>query len=111
MKVEDAHTQNRRLWVRLHEEEGKIHEMPCYHNLEEYLITYINETDLRDNPQGFLFRTIGRETGQLTFSLRVQANAQAMIQSYIIKSGIATKAGITASGQLVLPLILKMMGL
>ena len=29
MKIEDAFTQNRRLWVRLHEKGGKIHEMPC----------------------------------------------------------------------------------
>lgn len=30
-----------RLWVRLHEKGGKRHEMPCHHNLEEYLTAYI----------------------------------------------------------------------
>ncbi len=93
MKVEDAYTQNRRLWVRLHEKGGKRHEMPCHHNLEEYLIAYINETNLRDDPKGFLFRTIGRGTGQLTSSPLKQANAHAMIQRHINKSGIATKVG------------------
>ena len=34
MKVEDVFTQNRRLWVRLHEKGGKDHAMPCHHNLE-----------------------------------------------------------------------------
>ena len=34
MRVEDAYTQNRRLWVRLHEKAGKQHAMPCHHNLE-----------------------------------------------------------------------------
>jgi hypothetical protein len=34
MKVEDVFTQNRRLWVRLHEKGGKRHELPCHHNLE-----------------------------------------------------------------------------
>ena len=32
MKVEDVFTQNRRLWVRLHEKGGKPHDMPCNHN-------------------------------------------------------------------------------
>lgn len=36
MAVEDAYTQNRRLWVRLREKGGKRHAMLCYHNLEEY---------------------------------------------------------------------------
>ena len=34
MRVEDVYTQNRRLWVRLHEKGGKQHAMPCHHNLE-----------------------------------------------------------------------------
>ena len=37
MKVEDVYVQGRRLWVRLHEKGGKVHEMPCHHNLETYL--------------------------------------------------------------------------
>jgi len=93
MRVEDVYIQNRRLWVRLHEKGGKRHEMPCHHNLEEYLSVYINETGLRDDPKGFLFCTIGRGTGQLTLSPLVQSNAHAMIQRHINKSGIATKVG------------------
>ena len=41
MRVEDLFVQNRRLWVRLHEKGGKCHEMPCHHNLEEYVIAYL----------------------------------------------------------------------
>src|SRR3546814_668479 len=37
MRVEDVFMQNRRLWVRLHEKGGKQPEMPCHHNLEDYL--------------------------------------------------------------------------
>jgi integrase len=37
MRVEDVFVQKRRLWVRLHEKGGKRHEMPCHHNLEDYL--------------------------------------------------------------------------
>jgi integrase/recombinase XerC len=42
MAVEDVYTQNRRLWVRLREKGGKRHAMPCHHNLEEYLIAYLD---------------------------------------------------------------------
>ncbi len=41
MRVEDMYTQNRRLWVCLHEKGGKQHAMPCHHNLESYLHAYI----------------------------------------------------------------------
>ena len=62
MTVEDVYTQNRRLWVRLREKGGKRHAMPCHHNLEEYLIAYLDGAGLRDDPKGPLFRTIGRGT-------------------------------------------------
>jgi site-specific recombinase XerC len=41
MRVEDVYSQNRRLWVRLHEKGGKQHSMPCHHNLESYLHDYL----------------------------------------------------------------------
>jgi site-specific recombinase XerC len=41
MRVEDMYTQNRRLWVRLNEKGSKQHAVPCHHNLENYLHTYI----------------------------------------------------------------------
>ncbi len=41
MEVEDAFTQNRGLWLRLHENGGKAHEMPCHHLLKGYLHAYI----------------------------------------------------------------------
>ena len=37
MKVRDYFVQGRRGWVRLHEKGGKEHEVPCHHNLEDYL--------------------------------------------------------------------------
>src|SRR6185437_13931870 len=66
MTVEDVFTQNRRLWVRLREKGGKRHAMPCHHNLEEYLIAYLEGAELRGDPNGPLFRTIRRGTGKLT---------------------------------------------
>jgi site-specific recombinase XerC len=66
MKVEDVFTQNRRRWVRLREKGGKAHAMPCHHNLETYLLAYIEGAGLAEDPKGPLFRTIGRGTGLLT---------------------------------------------
>ena len=74
MKVEDVYVQNRRLWVRLHEKGGKVHEMPCHHTLEDYLHAYIDGCGLAADPKGALFRTIGRGTG------RAHHNAAAAIQ-------------------------------
>lgn len=92
MKVEDVFTQNRRLWVRLHEKGGKLHEMPCHHSLEEYLHAYIDGCGLVD-PKAPLFPTIGRTTSQLTRTPLHQANAHAMIRRRAKQAAIATKIG------------------
>ncbi len=93
MKVEDVYTQNRRLWVRLHEKGGKDHAMPCHHNLEEALADYIHGAGLASDPKGPLFRTIGRGTGELTRTSLPQANAYAMIRRRAEAAGIETKIG------------------
>jgi site-specific recombinase XerD len=93
MKVEDAYFQNRRLWVRLHEKGGKIHEMPCHHALEEYLHAYIDGCGLAGDPKGALFRTVKRGTRSLSTNPLPQANAYAMIGRRAAAAGIATKIG------------------
>jgi site-specific recombinase XerD len=93
MKVEDAYIQNRRLWVRLHEKGGKIHEMPCHHALEEYLHAYIDGCGLAGDPKGALFRTVKRGTRSLSTNPLPQANAYAMIGRRAAAAGIATKIG------------------
>jgi site-specific recombinase XerD len=93
MKVEDVYTQNRRLWVRLHEKGGKDHAMPCHHNLEQALIAYIEGNGVENSPKDPLFRTIGRGTNQLTRTALPQANAYAMICRRAKAAGIKTKIG------------------
>jgi site-specific recombinase XerD len=93
MTVEDVYTQNHRLWVRLREKGGKRHAMPCHHNLEEYLIAYLDGTGLRDDPKGPLFPTVGRGTAKLTRTVLPQANAYAMIRRRAAAAGIETKLG------------------
>lgn len=93
MRVEDVFVQNRRLWVRLHEKGGKRHEMPCHHNLEEYLTAYIDGCDLRDDRKGPLFRTIARGTRQLSDTSLPQANAFQMVRRRGKAAEIATTIG------------------
>ena len=93
MKVEDVFVQKNRLWVRLHEKGGKRHEMPCHHNLEEYLTAYIGNQNLKDDPKGFLFTTLGRRNKQLTTTPLPQANAYDMIGRRARAAAIPTKVG------------------
>ncbi|PHP66736.1 integrase [Zhengella mangrovi] len=93
MEVRDVYVQSRRLWVRLHEKGGNVHEMPCHHTLEDYLQTYIDTAGLKDDPRGPLFRTIGRGTGQLTRTPLPQSNAYAMIRRRAKAAGIDTEVG------------------
>jgi len=93
MRVEDVFVQNRRLWVRLHEKGGKRHEMPCHHNLEEYLIAYLDGCELRDDRKGPLFRTIARGTARLCATPLPQASAFQMVRRRARAADIETAIG------------------
>jgi site-specific recombinase XerD len=93
MRVEDVFVQNRRLWVRLHEKGGKRHEMPCHHNLEEYLTAYLDGCTLRDDRKGPLFRTIARGTKRLSDTPLPQANAFQMVRRRAVAADIETAIG------------------
>ena len=47
LKVEDYYPQKKRWWLRLHEKNGKVNEMPCHHKLEAYLDEYSKRPGLR----------------------------------------------------------------
>src|SRR3546814_3762097 len=81
------------LWVRLHEKGGKQHEMPCHHNLEDYLTAYIDVCELRAQAKGPLFRTIARGTKRLSDTPLPQANAFAMVRRRAVAAEIGTAIG------------------
>ena len=56
MKVKDYFVQGRRGWVRLHEKGGKLHEVPCHHNLERFLDEYIAAAGVAADENAPLFR-------------------------------------------------------
>jgi len=91
MKVSDYFVQGRRGWVRLHEKGGKEHEVPCHHNLEQYLDEYIAAAGIAGDPDGPLFRTTGRKTGKQ--HPMWQQDAYRMIQRRATAVDLKTKIG------------------
>ena len=61
LSVEDYFPQKKRWWLRLHEKNGKVNEMPCHHKLEEYLDAYIKAAGIADDRKGPLFRVGDRQ--------------------------------------------------
>jgi integrase/recombinase XerD len=79
--------------VRLHEKNGKEHEVPCHQSLDEYLDQYIAAANIADDPDGPLFRTAAGRSGMLTQNPMWQQDAYRMIQRRARSAGIKTKIG------------------
>jgi site-specific recombinase XerD len=93
MKVRDYFVQRRRGWLRLHEKGGKEHEVPCHHNLEQYLDEYIVAAGIAGDPDGPLFRTAADKSGALTSNFMWQQDAYRMIRRRARATGIKTRIG------------------
>jgi site-specific recombinase XerD len=93
MRVEDYYTQGRRGWVRLHEKGGKRHDMPCNHNLEEYLDAYLKAAGIAGDKKGYLFRSVRGKAGTLTENPLAQSNVYRMIRRRAMQAGIKTLIG------------------
>jgi len=91
MKVSDYFTQGRRGWVRLNEKNGKIHDVPCHHNLEQYLDAYIAAGGLAGDPNGALFRSVVRPSGELSDNTLWQQDVYRMIGRRAALAGIKTR--------------------
>ena len=91
MKAKDYFSQGRRGWERLHERGGKEHEVPCHHSLEHILDDYIAAAGIAGDPNGPLFRSTGRKTGEVQAPW--QQDLYRMIQRRAAVAGITTKIG------------------
>jgi hypothetical protein len=69
--------------------------MPCHHNLETYLLAYIEgSAGIAEDSKGPSFRTIGRSKGRpLTRTAMQQAEAHLMTDRRRTAAGIQTKLG------------------
>ena len=87
MDVKDVIPQHRRLWLRLKEKGGKHIEIPCHHNLEEYLHAYLNASGLTEGP---LFPTFRGRSGKLTAKRLHRTECLLMIKRRAKQAGLAT---------------------
>ena len=90
MNVKDVYRKQETLWVRLHEKGGKHHEMPCQHNLKEWLREYIEAAGIDADKGGPLFRTVDRKTKRLGSTRLDRQRAWAMVKRRAKKAGIET---------------------
>jgi site-specific recombinase XerD len=90
LEVADYYVQNRRGWVRLHEKGGKVNELPCHHNLEQFLDEWLSTTGLAGEPSGPLFPTMrdGKLTGRHPMA---RPEVYQMIRRRAKAAGIGTK--------------------
>jgi integrase/recombinase XerC len=93
LKVEDCYVQDRRLWLRLHEKNGKVIEMPCNHSLEACLYAYIEAAGIADEKSSPLFRSTRGKTKVLTDKPLFQQNVHDIIQRRARAAGIRTHIG------------------
>ena len=94
MTVEDVHTQNRRLWVRLREKGGKRHAMSCHHNLEEYLTAYLDRRRPAGGvPRGRCFAPSDAAPASSPAPCCRKQTPYAMIGRRAAAAGIGTKLG------------------
>jgi integrase len=97
MKVVDYFVQGRRHWVRLHEKGGKEHDVPCHHNLDQYLHDYIEAAGIADDSNGYLFRSAPRRTGQLSTNPLYQQNAHSIIRRRAKAAGFVLRSDLKTS--------------
>ena len=85
MDRKDVFPMHHRLWLRLAEKGGKHHEMPCHHNLEEYLREYLDASGIEEGP---LFRTLRGRTGQLNENRLQRSEALRMVKRRCRDAGL-----------------------
>lgn len=93
---EDVFVQNKRLWIRLQEKGGKVHEMPCHHTLEEYLHDYLDNSQITEfeDPKTPLFSSIAKgRKGYFTGRRLLRQEAYSMVRRRLKQANISTKAG------------------
>jgi site-specific recombinase XerD len=93
LTVEYYYPQKKRWWVRLHEKNGKLNEMPCHHKLEEYLDAYIKAARIASDRKGPLFRSAIGKTGALTGKPMSRTDVWYMVRRRAEQGGTETAIG------------------
>ena len=93
LAVEDYFSQKKRWWLRLHEKNGKVTEMPCHHKLEQYLDAYITAAGIAGGRKTPLFRSAIGKTGKLSARPILRGDVWRMVRRRAVDAGIETAIG------------------
>jgi integrase/recombinase XerD len=93
LSVEDYFPQKKRWWLRLHEKNGKLNEMPCHHKLEEYLDAYVTAAGVAGDRKGPLFRSATGKTKKLGGGAMSRTDVWYMVRRRAKGAGIETAIG------------------
>jgi site-specific recombinase XerD len=93
LDVEDYFSQKKRWWLRLHEKNGKVNEMPCHHKLEHYLDAYIHPAGIAYDRKGPLFRAAIGKTQTLSNRPMSRVDAWYMVRRRAKDAGLETAIG------------------
>ena len=93
LTVEDYFPQKKRWWLRLHEKNGKVNEMPCHHKLEAYLDAYIKAAGIEGDRKGPLFRSAIGKTKKLSGGPMSRTDVWHMVRRRASDAGIETPIG------------------
>jgi site-specific recombinase XerC len=93
MRVGDFERRGHRHWVVLREKGGRMHELPAHHNLEAWLIDYIEAAGIGDTARAPLFRAAIGRWGTLSDRPLLARNALHAVHRRCRDAGIETRAG------------------
>ena len=90
LAVEDYYPQKKHWWLKLHEKNGKVNEMPCHPKLIVYLDEYIEAAGIADDRRGPLFRSAVHRTKTLTALPLSRNDVWHMVRRHAKDAGIET---------------------
>lgn len=93
MRVGDFYPNGRRWWLRLHEKGGKRHELPAHHNLEAWMLEYLDAAGIGEDRKSPLFRSALGRTGLLSDRPLLARNALDLVRRRAADAGIAARIG------------------
>jgi len=93
LAVEDYFPQKKHWWLKLHEKNGKVNEMPCHPKLPQYLDDYIEAAGIAKDRKGPLFRSVKGKTKTLSPLPLSRSDIWAMIRRRGKAAGIETEIG------------------
>jgi site-specific recombinase XerD len=88
MKVKDYFPKGRRYFIRLHEKNGKEHEVPVHHKADEYLHAYVEAAGIAEAKNAPLFQTVAGRSKKLSGNAMDRVDIYKMVRRRALEAGI-----------------------